>query len=434
MGLASADSLWTALWITARGYTHARPARAEPHRLSTASSTKLSSDSPSQTLNDAARHATNTVRHHVRRLLRQLIHRTCHALHRPSQRPLNIMTKHDIFRPWCLIDRNRPQDLDPDLRPPARMWTKRAAHRLITATHRLRVVTVTFKIIGFKKRACVETTRPLIGETSMRALHAGFRRHRALAHRPSGSCARPAAICPSTARPAQTAGSFLDLCYNPRLAAEVTLQPIRRYGFDAAILFSDILVVPDALGQGVRFVEGEGPRLDAITSAADLTTPRTRPRPPPKFTIVAETVQRLRQDLPTETALIGFCGAPWTVATYMVAGEGTKDQAPARLLAYRDPAGFQRLIDILVDASIEYLSLQVKAGADAAADLRHLGRQPRRRTNSSAGSSPRPSASSPPSTRVTPACRSSAFRAAPAARVSPSSRQPASTASAATPP
>jgi uroporphyrinogen decarboxylase len=161
----------------------------------------------------------------------------------------------------------------------------------------------------------------------------------------------------------KTAGSFLDLCYNPKLAAEVTLQPIRRYGFDASILFSDILVVPDALGQGVRFVEGEGPQLDAVTSAADLA--RLDPtKAAGKFAIVAETVARLRQDLPNETALIGFCGAPWTVATYMVAGEGSKDQAPARLFAYRDPAGFQRLIDILVASSIDYLSLQVRAGAD----------------------------------------------------------------------
>jgi uroporphyrinogen decarboxylase len=161
----------------------------------------------------------------------------------------------------------------------------------------------------------------------------------------------------------KAAGSFLDLCYNPKLAAEVTLQPIRRYGFDASILFSDILVVPDALGQGVRFVEGEGPRLDAITSAADMT--RLKPdQADGKYRIVAETVARLRQDLPKETALIGFCGAPWTVATYMIAGEGTKDQAPARIFAYRDPAGFQRLIDMLVDTSIEYLSLQVQAGAD----------------------------------------------------------------------
>lgn len=159
------------------------------------------------------------------------------------------------------------------------------------------------------------------------------------------------------------AGSFLDLCFNPELATEVTLQPIRRYGFDAAIIFSDILVVPWALGQGVRFVEGEGPRLDPVTADADLAklrldglTDRLAP--------VYEAVARTRAALPKETALIGFCGAPWTVATYMVAGEGTSDQAPARLWAYRDRAGFQKLIDLLVDASVDHLSAQVHAGAD----------------------------------------------------------------------
>lgn len=160
------------------------------------------------------------------------------------------------------------------------------------------------------------------------------------------------------------AGSFLDLCYSPALAAEVTLQPIRRYGFDASILFSDILVVPHALGQHVEFVEGEGPKLAPIETGSDLAA-LVPEKAHGKYAIVAETVQRLRQDLPTETALIGFCGAPWTVATYMVAGSGTKEQAPARLLAYRDPALFKSLIDIVVASSIEYLLLQVKAGADA---------------------------------------------------------------------
>ncbi|MFV0295452.1 MAG: uroporphyrinogen decarboxylase [Hyphomicrobiaceae bacterium] len=160
------------------------------------------------------------------------------------------------------------------------------------------------------------------------------------------------------------AGGFLDLCYNPRLAAEVTLQPIRRYGFDAAILFADILLVPDALGQPLRFAEGEGPLLDPISTDTDLV--RLQPSATrPKFERVAETVSRLRQDLPDETALIGFCGAPWTVATYMVEGRGSKDQAAARLWAYRDRAGFQKLIDLLVETSIEYLSMQVAAGADA---------------------------------------------------------------------
>ncbi len=159
-------------------------------------------------------------------------------------------------------------------------------------------------------------------------------------------------------------GGFLELCYTPKLAAEVTLQPIRRYGFDAAILFSDILVVPDALGQGVRFVEGEGPRLDRIECASELA--RLNPgATSAKFSRVYETVQRLRQDLPRETALIGFCGAPWTVATYMVGGQGSSDQAAARELAYRDPEMFAALIDTVTDASIDYLDGQVRAGADA---------------------------------------------------------------------
>lgn len=159
------------------------------------------------------------------------------------------------------------------------------------------------------------------------------------------------------------AGDFLTLCYTPKLAAEVTLQPIRRYGFDAAILFSDILVVPDALGQGVRFVEGEGPRLDPIRSTEGLAQ-LDAGAAVAKFDIVAETVSRLKQDLPSETALIGFCGAPWTVATYMVQGQGSADQTEARLWAYRDPEGFQSLIDLLVAASIDYLDRQVRAGAD----------------------------------------------------------------------
>lgn len=159
------------------------------------------------------------------------------------------------------------------------------------------------------------------------------------------------------------AGGFLDLCYSPALAAEVTLQPIRRYWFDAAILFSDILVVPDALGQQVRFLEGEGPCLDPIRSQEGLL--RLNPaRTTAKFALVCETVARLRQDLPEDTALIGFCGAPWTVATYMVGGKGSPDQADTRLWAYRDPGGFQKLIDLLVEVSIEYLSAQVQAGAD----------------------------------------------------------------------
>ncbi len=161
----------------------------------------------------------------------------------------------------------------------------------------------------------------------------------------------------------EKAGGFLNLCYTPALAAEVTLQPIRRYGFDAAILFSDILVVPDALGQSVGFNEGEGPRLDPIRDVAGLSR-LDFAKTGEKFSLVYETVARLRSDLPPETTLIGFCGAPWTVATYMVGGKGSSDQAEARLFAYGDPDGFRRLIDILVEASVTYLSGQVKAGAD----------------------------------------------------------------------
>lgn len=157
--------------------------------------------------------------------------------------------------------------------------------------------------------------------------------------------------------------TFLDLCYTPDLAVEVTLQPIRRYGFDAAILFSDILVIPDALGQPVRFVEGEGPRLDPL-ALADVGKLRVE-RVETHLASVFETVRRLRAELPGETTLLGFCGAPWTVATYMIAGRGTPDQHPARKAALTDPDGFQRLIDVLVDASTDYLIRQLRAGADA---------------------------------------------------------------------
>ena len=160
------------------------------------------------------------------------------------------------------------------------------------------------------------------------------------------------------------AGSFLDLCYTPRLAAEVTLQPIRRFGFDAAILFSDILVIPHALGQDVRFVENEGPKLDPVTEAADLGR-IAEDLPPERLAPVFETLERLRAALPAETTLLGFCGAPFTVASYMIAGKGTPDQAPARLTAYRDPAFMAALIGRLVAASTAYLIRQVDAGAEA---------------------------------------------------------------------
>lgn len=159
------------------------------------------------------------------------------------------------------------------------------------------------------------------------------------------------------------AGGFLDLCYTPDFAVEVTLQPIQRYGFDAAILFSDILVVCDALGQPLKFVEGEGPVLEPVATSEEIA--RLDPgKTGQKFSLVCETVNRLRSELPSETTLIGFCGAPWTVATYMVGGRGSPDQAAARLLAYRDPETFKRLIDLLVDVSVDYLSQQIAAGAD----------------------------------------------------------------------
>ena len=159
------------------------------------------------------------------------------------------------------------------------------------------------------------------------------------------------------------AGSFLGLCFNPELAAEVTLQPIRRFGFDAAILFSDILVIPHALGQTVRFIEGEGPRLNPLFDAAALNGIR-READPAILAPVDETVRRVKAQLPNCVALIGFCGAPWTVATYMVAGRGTPDQAPAKQLAIREPVAFGRLIDKIVDASAKYLVHQLDAGAD----------------------------------------------------------------------
>jgi uroporphyrinogen decarboxylase len=160
------------------------------------------------------------------------------------------------------------------------------------------------------------------------------------------------------------AGSFLDLCYTPALAAEVTLQPIRRFGFDAAIIFSDILVIPHALGQDVRFVENEGPRLEPVTQSADLAR-LDESAPLERLAPVFEALERVKGALPSDTALLGFCGAPWTVASYMIAGKGTPDQAPARVTAYRDPAFMTALIDKLVEASAAYLIRQVDAGADA---------------------------------------------------------------------
>lgn len=159
------------------------------------------------------------------------------------------------------------------------------------------------------------------------------------------------------------AGGFLDLCFSPKLACEVTLQPIRRYGMDAAILFSDILIVPYGLGEGVAFKEGEGPVLDPVRNASDLSRlsldgfhERVAP--------VYETVTRIAEALPKETTLIGFAGSPWTVATYMAEGGGSKEFVAVKRWAYGDPEGFGQLIDLLVEATVSYLSRQIEAGAE----------------------------------------------------------------------
>lgn len=159
------------------------------------------------------------------------------------------------------------------------------------------------------------------------------------------------------------AGGFLDLCYNPDFAVEVTLQPIKRFGFDASILFSDILVVPHALGRDLRFEEGRGPLMTpiAMEDIATLSVDGFHEVLAPVY----ETVRRLRKELPEETTLLGFCGAPWTVATYMIAGHGTPDQAPARLFGYRHPEAMRVLLDLLARQSADYLIRQIDAGADA---------------------------------------------------------------------
>ncbi|MBY6091317.1 uroporphyrinogen decarboxylase [Maritimibacter alkaliphilus] len=160
------------------------------------------------------------------------------------------------------------------------------------------------------------------------------------------------------------AGDFLSLCYNPELAAEVTLQPIRRYGFDAAILFADILLLPQALGADLWFVTGEGPRLSTITTQAEFDALKPVEAVHDTLSPVYETIRILKRDLPTDTTLIGFAGAPWTVATYMVAGRGTKDQGPAHALKAENRPVFEAIIDRLTEGTIEYLSAQVEAGAE----------------------------------------------------------------------
>lgn len=160
------------------------------------------------------------------------------------------------------------------------------------------------------------------------------------------------------------AGDFLSLCYNSELAAEVTLQPIRRYGFDAAILFADILLLPQAMGAKLWFETGEGPRLSTLTTPAELASLRGKDDIHDTLAPIYETVRILARELPRETTLIGFAGAPWTVASYMIAGRGMPDQGPAHALKAADRATFSGLIDAISDATVEYLSMQVQAGAE----------------------------------------------------------------------
>jgi len=158
------------------------------------------------------------------------------------------------------------------------------------------------------------------------------------------------------------AGSFWTMCMTPELAVEVTLQPIRRFDLDAAILFSDILVVPHALGQGVRFEDGKGPLLDGFPGAGLLV--RDRGTWETKLAPVYEAMSRTRTELARDKALIGFAGAPWTLAAYMLEGHGSSDQRAAKLAGYRDPQGFAELLDILADTVAWHLVRQLQSGAD----------------------------------------------------------------------
>jgi uroporphyrinogen decarboxylase len=159
-----------------------------------------------------------------------------------------------------------------------------------------------------------------------------------------------------------TKGGFLDLAYNPEAAAEVTLQPLKRFAFDGAILFSDILVVPHAMGMDLSFVAGEGPRL-----APPMAEARIRDLEPQmdRLDPIYETVRRVKAELSPETTFLGFAGSPWTVATYMIAGQGSRDQAEARQLAYSDPGKMAAMLDIVASVTVDYLSRQIGAGVDA---------------------------------------------------------------------
>lgn len=157
-------------------------------------------------------------------------------------------------------------------------------------------------------------------------------------------------------------GGFLELVYDSDAAAEITVQPIRRFAFDGAILFSDILIVPHAMGQGLEFLAGEGPKMSPTLLETDLDdfTPAFE-----RFEPIYETVRKTHAMISDQVTMLGFAGSPWTVATYMIAGQGSKDQGPARLLAYRDPARMQAILDAIADVSITYLRGQIDAGAEA---------------------------------------------------------------------
>ena len=157
-------------------------------------------------------------------------------------------------------------------------------------------------------------------------------------------------------------GGFLNLVYDSAAAAEITLQPIRRYGLDGAILFSDILIVPYAMGQDLEFLVGEGPRLSPRLIDAALASLHAVPQ---RLSPIYDTVKLVKAALPADKTMLGFAGSPWTVATYMVAGEGSRDQHDTRALAYRDPAAFQAIIDAITAVTIEYLGGQILAGAEA---------------------------------------------------------------------
>ena len=157
-------------------------------------------------------------------------------------------------------------------------------------------------------------------------------------------------------------GGFLALVYDSEAAAEITLQPIRRFGFDGAILFSDILIVPYAMGQDLEFLAGEGPRLSPRLVDASLASLKAVPE---RLGPIYETVRRVKAGLGSDRTLLGFAGSPWTVATYMVAGEGSRDQHDTRAMAYRDPQAFQAIIDAITQVTIEYLLGQIQAGAEA---------------------------------------------------------------------